>query len=342
MPEKRNIYRSYGEKLISLFARLLFSGQSYSLTELARMLHCSKQTVLRLLDDIRMAYGVDIDERYEGRRKYVRITRPGKVPPGMALTSMELDVLYMCRAFAEHLLGRSQFEHATRALLKGHTLASNKERTEPHFFGTFRPGTIDYTPHQETIRTLIEAMEQSRICRVTYQAMWDGRAKQYRIQPLKLFSHGDTIYLHARMATGTNSEPPEFDPLLVVHRVRKAEMTDDVFVFPKDYDFEKVFNREFGIIKEEPFEVQAEFTGWAARYVAERIWSPDQTINKKRGGRIILTFTASSEYEVLSWVLSFRDEARLLKPGWLVETIETRISQLQRAYSPPKRLTDTL
>ena len=38
MAEKYDPYKSYGEKLIGLFARLLFSGESHSLTDLARML----------------------------------------------------------------------------------------------------------------------------------------------------------------------------------------------------------------------------------------------------------------------------------------------------------------
>ena len=67
MAEKIDINRSYGEKLISLFVRLLFSGESYSLTELSQMLGCSKQTVLRLLDDIYKAYNVKIEERMEGK-----------------------------------------------------------------------------------------------------------------------------------------------------------------------------------------------------------------------------------------------------------------------------------
>ncbi|MDX2441756.1 MAG: hypothetical protein QNK40_14550, partial [Desulfobacterales bacterium] len=33
------------------------------------MLNCSKQTVLRLVDDIRRSYGVDIEEMKEGIRK---------------------------------------------------------------------------------------------------------------------------------------------------------------------------------------------------------------------------------------------------------------------------------
>ena len=68
MPKKLSSYRSYGQKLISLFARLLFSRQSHSLTELSQMLGCSKQTVIRLIQDIKMAYGVEIEEYIEDRR----------------------------------------------------------------------------------------------------------------------------------------------------------------------------------------------------------------------------------------------------------------------------------
>ena len=52
--------------------------------------------------------------------------------------------------------------------------------------------------------------------------------------------------------------------------------------------------------------VEAEFTGWAAKYVAERIWSPDQkitNIEKVGANKIILEFAASSEPEVIAWLL---------------------------------------
>ncbi len=75
MPEKLSPYMSYGEKLISLFARLMFSGQSHSLTQLSKMLHCSKQTVLRLVNDIRKSYGVDIEESMQGNKRYYRLKK---------------------------------------------------------------------------------------------------------------------------------------------------------------------------------------------------------------------------------------------------------------------------
>lgn len=130
-----------------------------------------------------------------------------------------------------------------------------------------------------------------------------------------------------------NHKAPDFDPLLAVHRIKKAEIIDRDFEFPKNYDFEKLFNREFGIIKEEAFEVRIEFTGWAAKYAAERIWSPDQKITKKKGGTIVMFFTASSEPELISWVLSFGDEAKLLKPDWLVDDVKKAVNRMQIAYS---------
>ena len=38
MGKKIDVYRTYGQKLIKLFVKLLFTGQKYSLTELSQML----------------------------------------------------------------------------------------------------------------------------------------------------------------------------------------------------------------------------------------------------------------------------------------------------------------
>ena len=72
MANKIDAYRTYGQKLIKLFVKLLFTGERYSLTELSQMLGCSKQTVLRLLNDIQRGYLIDIKEEYEQKKKYIQ------------------------------------------------------------------------------------------------------------------------------------------------------------------------------------------------------------------------------------------------------------------------------
>jgi predicted DNA-binding transcriptional regulator YafY len=335
LPNKLDPYRSYGGKLISLFARLMFSSESHSLTDLARLLGCSKQTVLRLVDDIRRAYGVEIEESIRERRKYFRLKKKiGKIP-AIPITTAEITTLQMCKAFAEHLLGPELLKEATQAIEKSSAQLPNAGFPS-NGFAVLPIGTIDYTPHQQTLQTLIKAMGELLICKVTYKAGYDGRAKTFFIKPLKLFSHKDCLYLSTQMARypGRKYKEPDYEPLLAVHRIGRVELTDRRFERPKSYDFNARFSRDFGVIKEEPFTVTADFRNWAATYVSERIWSPDQEVIRRKDGSIRLKFKASSEMEVISWVLSFRSDCTLVKPKRLVNKLRETMREIFGSYSP--------
>jgi len=277
---------------------------------------------------------VEIEEFREGNRKYVRMKRPDIHQVPASLTWRELAVLQMCHAFAQHLLGARQFEEASTALYKSQILLSKQHSPLSGHFGAIQFGTIDYSPHYETIQKLIQAMQSRKVCEISYQAIMEEEPKTLYIKPLKIFSHKDTVYLHARLAKapGKPYVEPEFDPLLAIQRLKKVEITERSFEFPNDYNFEKFFNRHFGIIKEDAFEVEAEFSGWAAKYVAERVWSPDQKIESLEDGRIRLTFSASSEPEVIAWLLSYGDEAVLRKPDWLVKDVVKIIKRMVKFY----------
>lgn len=299
------------------------------------MLGCSKQTVLRLIDDIRRAYGVEIEESVRERRKYFRLKKKSGKTPAIPLTSTEITTLQMCKAFAEHLLGPELLKEASQAIEKSSAQFQSFATTLSGLFAVLPFGAIDYTPHQETLRILIKSMEERRICRVTYKAGYDGRAKTFFIKPIKLFSHKDCLYLSSQMARypGRVHKKPDFDPLLAVHRIAKIDLTDRRFEYPKDYRFEDRFNRDFGVIKEEPFEVEAEFKGWAAEYASERIWSRGQKITKKPDGTARLRFKTSSEVELLSWVLSFRGYCKLIKPKRLRKEMQEVAHEIEAVHS---------
>jgi len=348
MQEKISPDRTRGMNLISLFAKLFFSGREYSLIGLAKELGCSKQTVLSLVEELEQQHWIIIDSELRGGRRYYRMRKAGVGKARMALTDEELDVLLMCRAFTGHLLGRDQFDTAMSAIHKSRQMMDSSGGSEAGEtdgwgaglagdapFGIYRPGAIDYTPHQKHWHTLIEAMEKGRVCEITYRKVQDKKAKRSRIKPLKIFSHRENIYVHARYAKmpGELFKPAGYDPLLALHRIQSVEMTDTPFKPPTDYDFEKVFNQHFGIMKGRKFKVKAELTGWAAGYMAERRLSPDQKITRKRGGVMWFEFTATSEPEVINWVLSFGVEARLLEPVELVEKLKAQLVGVLDFYS---------
>jgi predicted DNA-binding transcriptional regulator YafY len=82
--------------------------------------------------------------------------------------------------------------------------------------------------------------------------------------------------------------------------------------------------------------VEVEFQGWAAEYVAERTWSPDQKISKVADDKIRLTFSSSSEVELIAWILSFGEEARVIQPAWVAEEIRDKIKRIQGLYKRTK------
>ncbi len=333
MPTKQQPDTTYGEKLISLFARLLFSGEWVSLSQLAHELVCSKQTVLRLIRDIESGYDVPLETDLQGQRRVYRIPRRIPHRPAAMLTHEELESLLMCRAFTEHLLGQDRFDLATRALEKTTQLVTDHElaAVSSSDFGVFRPGSIDYRPFHDRLRTLTEAMQEHLVCKVRYRKPGTPTAETLHIKPLKIFAWRETIYVHAREAhvPAATTRRRDYDPLLALQRFESVTKTTTPFRKPRTYDFDKVFNRHFGMIRGTPFKVVAEFTGWAADYVAERQWSPRQTITRKPDGRLRLEFDAVSMPEVVTWVIGFGTECKALQPPALLAAIEERLVEVE-------------
>lgn len=324
---------SPGSRLLELYAMLLFNDREYSLTELSSRLQCSKQTVLRLVTDLDEG-GTGIERVAKGNRSFYRIPRARRPRATLPLTDDELEVLLMCRAFTSHLLGREHFTAAMRAVDKTAKLHQGGRDPDRSAFGVYRPGVIDYTPHYGNLSTLVQGLEQHRVCEVAYRRLQDKEPKVFRIKPLKIFSHHETIYVHARYAKmpGRVFRNPGYDPLFALHRFAGVALTDTPFKPVTDYDFDKVFNTHFGVIKGKTFKVKAELWGWAANFTAERKLNPDQTIRQKKDGRIEVSFTSTSEPEVLAWILSLGSSARLLAPKALVERLKEEMSEAANNY----------
>ena len=245
MPKQIQSDKDHGQKVIELFFKLYFSPYEYSLTELARELECSKQTIGRIVDKINSsAEGIKIEDFIKNRRRIFRIKKEKIPAKAMNLSQSEYGLLQMCCSFTKHLIGKEIFDHAANALGKSQVLIKNRETVSAKHFGAFMSGTIDYSGHQQIIKDLIIAMENRKVCKITYQSIWNKKPTEFYIKPLKLFSKNDTIYLHAQMAKapGKIYKEPEFDPLLVLHRVQELEITKTSYKFPDNFDtFVKIF-----------------------------------------------------------------------------------------------------
>ena len=335
MPDKRNLDSSHANKALRLFAKLLFNPRSYSLTELSEALDCSKSTVLRTLKDLEHSVQMELKVEQRGRQKFYSLPRRKPLPPAVQISDAELQSMAMCRAFAQALLGRDEFDEATSALEKSIAIAQGLDgAVGDDTFSALTSGRIDYTPHEQTLRLLLEAIAGRKVCRISHRKLTAQEPRDYWAKPMKIFSHQDSVYVHILPAREPDkpfdSDTP--DRILAVHRITSVQVTDRPYVVPDNYDFESSMRGNFGVWQSDPFEVVCEFCGWAADYVAEREWSTGQSVEAAAEGCIELRFTARGVEEVARWVMSFGENVRVISPPELVDSVAARLRAAAARY----------
>lgn len=335
MPRKRNPDSSHADKALRLFAKLFFNPREYSLTELSETLDCSKSTVMRLIDDLEESVGMRVQVQKRGRQNFYSLPRQPVVAGAIQISREEIQSLAMCRAFAQALLGRDEFDEATRGLEKSIALSPDGgPAVSDDTFTTITSGRIDYTPHEETLRTLLDAIAERRVCRISHRKLTAREDKVYWAKPMKIFSHQDSVYVHVLPAKepGRPFDSDTPDRILAVHRITGVEKTDRPYRVPDNYDFDRAMSGKFGVWQDDPFEVTCEFCGWAADYVAERQWSDGQRVRRVGDDCVELTFTARGIEEVSRWVLSFGETVTVQSPPALVERVAERLREAARRY----------
>ena len=316
MPPKADPDATTGQKLLLLHSLLLFSNREFSLTELSEKLRCSKQTVLRLLDQLEIGPERGLIREIRAGRAYYRVQRPAKRPV-MVLSPEGLEQLALCRDFVLNLLPaemRSSLEDSLRKA--GTLLPEGKDADEslaPQAAALTR-GAIDYTLYQPFLNKLLLAMRRKNVLSLRYRNLQgEERARDYA--PVRLLRFHDALYVQGWVVTDKGwVERLYDDPMtLAVHRLieaiptRRSFLSLDLPLLPED--------GLFGFAVEEPFAASVRFApGAASIYVRERIWSRDQKLETDEAGWLVLHFTARNMDELLSWVLSFGPQAEALAP----------------------------
>ena len=333
MPKKINPDTTPGMKLLCLYSLLLFTGRKYFLGELAEKLECSKQTILRLVEQLEVSGLANIQTDKDVKRRWFKLEAPTQ-RPFASLDIKDIQNLLLCRDMVNNLLPDSMKSEIDRAI--GHTTALlTDQKQKPLAWGpracSQGKGTIDYSGQRQVIDTIRDSMTHKKVCRLIYASGAHPEGRSFCIAPVRLLAYRDAIYISAWRVPDKGPADKEYETNLALHRIIEVELTDREFIPDEKDQFQK--KSTFGFMDGEPFEVKVEFAPSAARYVEERTWSEDQVLKKKRDGGVILTFSTTSELEVISWVLSFRATARVLEPEWLVKMVKKEIESVSSKYT---------
>lgn len=322
------------EKLLSLFTTLLFTNGRYSLSSLAEMLDCSKQTVSRLLLQMEAARYGKIYREKQGKEVFFKLLRPEKLPP-VSLDSEGLSQLMLCRDFLVKLLPEKMQLRMQKSLEVAVSYLPPGNQKMPGSVGTsLAKGRIDYEPFQGYLETLIKAIQSNRVCTIRYRRAINNPEREYDYAPKRLVAYREGIFVLGYLVAEKGTPLPKHDDPtpLALHRMTGCTLTRRTSECVTDVP--PASQEALGVMTwGEPFEVVVKFAQSAATYVAERQWSAHQQIEIGEDGTLLLRVHVANEPECLSWVLGFGSSAEVLEPAWLRERLEAELRDLLTKYT---------
>jgi proteasome accessory factor B len=167
---------------------------------------------------------------------------------------------------------------------------------------------------------------------MSYQPLGQEAPRNYLIEPLVLRRARGAWYLAAR---DRNSG---YIPLLNLSRVRQVEPTGEKFDYAATgFEPGKYFESTFDVYEAKSrHRVKVEFTESVAQLIRERHWHKSQKLTDLPGGRLRLELTVSHLNDIRPWILSWGSEARVVKPGKLVEALGQEATAMAGIYGRGK------
>ena len=188
-----------------------------------------------------------------------------------------------------------------------------------------------YEKHQGTLKTLNRAILQHRVVRAEYQSLGRKKAEPRSFEPYAVVFYQGSLYIIAAAHEVPNTD----DAIrhLKLDRFRSATALDRWFKPRPDFDLEEHLGQSIGIFAGgKPKNFRVRISAFAAPWVLEDPWHPDQQVQRRPSGDIILSVKATHELEIIPRVLALGGEAEVLSPASCRKRIAESIRQMAVLY----------
>ena len=278
------------------------------------------------------------DERYDGK-VYWRLNEDYKGLPLASLSLSEIAALYFSKKVLINLAA-PPFSNDIESAFKKIESALPEKNVEfldslDSMITVRADAPKDLDQHKGTIRTLMDAIGEQHKIKMSYYSVHSQKKKVYTVQPYRLMYFRSGLYLFGYV------EEYQQIRTFAVERIERLEKLPEQFEKPADFTVENYLGEAFGVIKEEPADVEVIFGADVAEYVRSRVWHPSQQIREIGGGRINLKMRAGGEFELTSWVLSFGPSATVVAPDRLRRRVESDLGRAMENYRTEKTVVST-
>ena len=300
-----------------------------TIPDLASRHAVSTKTIRRDLAALMEAGFPLYDERYEGK-VYWKLTEDYKGLPLANLSLSELAALYFSRNMVTALAAPPFSNDIDSAFKKIEGALPEKNIS---FFEKL-DATIsvradapkDLDQHKQTIRILMDSIGEDFAISMEYFSVHSQKKKTYTVNPYRLMYYRGGLYLFGYV------EDYKQIRTFAIERIEKIEMLETHFEKPADFSVESYLESAFGLVKEDPIDVEIMFKSEIAQYVRSRAWHPSQKVRDIGNGEIIMSLHVGGEFELVAWILSFGPFAVVQSPERLRRRIETDLESMAAGY----------
>jgi len=111
-------------------------------------------------------------------------------------------------------------------------------------------------------------------------------------------------------------------------RIKDIEVLEEYSFVPENFDIQEYCNLSFGIYTDKTMEVQILFSKETANDVMNYTFHPTQEFIKQSDGSVILKFSASGSYEIITELLKWRNEIKIISPQELKQEYEDTVTSM--------------
>jgi predicted DNA-binding transcriptional regulator YafY len=188
-----------------------------------------------------------------------------------------------------------------------------------------------YAKQRGILKTINRSILEHRVVEISYQPLGQNQPATRRIEPYGIALYQGSLYVIADACevAGGNERVRHWK----LDRFRKASALDAWFRPRSDFHLERHLRESIGIFgggATRNFRIR--ISAFAARWVEEDPWHPDQAIARQEDGSVILSVPAAHDLEVLPRVLALGAEAELLAPASSRRRLAETIRHLSERY----------
>jgi predicted DNA-binding transcriptional regulator YafY len=183
----------------------------------------------------------------------------------------------------------------------------------------------------EALETLTRAWADRRLVRIQYWAADRPDAQERVIAPYFLevsrSEPASYVVAHDQLRDALRT--------FKIERIQNAELLDEEYVIPPNFDVYKWLEASWGIIAEDEVEVQLRFTAAVTRRVSESVWHHSQQLQDLPDGGCLMTIRVGGIREIRTWVLGWGAEVEVLTPPELREQVAEDGRRMAALYQVP-------